>query len=364
MVKKTPLYDNHVKHGGNMVEFAGYWLPMNYAAGQIAEHHAVRNAAGLFDVSHMGEFRLTGKGAAATLNELVTIDVAAANNFDVRYAMILNEKGGQVDDLLIYKINSENFFIVVNASNKDKDVAWFKQHLGKDTQFEDLSDVTAEIALQGRNAEAILSELADVNLIPKNFYKFVPEIKILGVNCLVSRTGYTGEDGFEIYCDNKDMPQIFEAVVESGKKHGMALCGLGCRDTLRFEACLPLYGHELGPDYLATEVGLGSFVHMTKADFIGKKALEQNPAKYKKRGIKMVDKGIARDGCLVYDEAGHEIGVVTTGTHSPTLGYPVAMIRVKKEFEGEFVIVDVRGRKLKAQITKMPFYKNTPLEKT
>ena len=364
MVKKTPLYDSHVKHGGHVVEFAGYYLPMHYQTSQIEEHHAVRNAAGVFDVSHMGEFRLTGKGAAATLNEIVTVDVYGINNLDVRYSMMLNEKGGQVDDLLIYKIDNENFFIVVNASNKEKDAAWFRAHLGSDAKFEDLSDDTAEIALQGRNAEAILSELVDVKLLPKKFYTFVPEIEILGVKCLVSRTGYTGEDGFEIYCANDDMLKIFEAVVEAGKKHGLALCGLGCRDTLRFEACLPLYGHELGPDYLATEVGLGLFVHMNKPSFIGKKALEENPAQYKKRGIKMIDKGIARDGCLIYDEDGNEIGLVTTGTHSPTLGYPVAMIRVKKDFEGEFVVVDVRGRKLKAQIVKMPFYKNTPLEKT
>ena len=364
MTKKTPLYENHLKHGGHVVEFAGYYLPTHYKLGQIDEHHAVRNAAGLFDVSHMGEFMLTGKGAEATLNEIVTVEVKEINDNDVRYSMMLFPNGGQVDDLLIYKINKEKFFIVVNASNKDKDAKWFESHLGPETKFENLSEATAEIALQGQKAEAIFAEIVDKKLLPQKFYTFVPEIEVLGTKCIVSRTGYTGEDGFEIYCANKDMPKIFEKLLEVGEKHGLIPAGLGCRDTLRFESCLPLYGHELGPDFLATEVGLGMFVHLNKESFIGKEALVANPPQYMKRGIKLVDKGIARDGNIVYDEAGKEIGFVTTGTFSPTLGYPVAMIRVKKSFEGENVIVDVRGRRLKAVITKMPFYKNTPLQKT
>jgi aminomethyltransferase len=362
-VKKTPLYDWHVANGGHMVEFTGYWLPTHYKTSQIEEHHAVRNAAGLFDVSHMGQFLLTGKGAEATLNEIVTVDAREINDGDTRYSLMLYPNGGQVDDMIIYKFNKEKFYIVINAANVGKDWDWFSAHLGPDTKIENLSEQTGQLAVQGRNAEDIMAEVADRNLLPKKFYTFVPEIEILGIKCIVSRTGYTGEDGFEIYCPSEDLVKLTEAIFEKGQKHGLVACGLGSRDTLRFEACLPLYGHELSPDFLATEVGLGFFLHMNKANFIGKKALEENPAQYKKRGIKMVDKGIGRDGNLLYDLDGNEIGLITTGTLSPTLGYPVAMIRVKKDFEGEELIVDVRGRKLKAQIAKTPFYKNTPLEK-
>lgn len=354
MAKRTPLFDDHVRLGGKIVEFAGYDLPVQYEAGLIAEHNAVRKAAGLFDVSHMGEIELKGKGAAASVQNLITNDISDMVDGQVKYSLMLNERGGQVDDLLVYRISGEHFLLVVNASNTDKDAEWIRTHLAPQTEFANTSDNVGQIALQGPNSEKILRKLTED--IPEKYYTFIHKAKIKNITAIISRTGYTGEDGFEIYCDGKDVSKLFNLVLEAGKEDGLLPCGLGCRDTLRFEACLPLYGHELSGDYLATEVGFNFFIKMNKENFIGKKSLEENLPKWKRKGFKLTGKGIAREGCKVFCD-GKEIGFVTSGTHSPTLGYAVAMTRIHKDFEGDKVIIDVRGRLIEAEAVKMPFYK-------
>ncbi|MGL5894289.1 MAG: glycine cleavage system aminomethyltransferase GcvT [Bacteroidales bacterium] len=352
-IQRTPLYDNHVKHGGKMVEFAGFELPIQYESGIVVEHNAVRNQAGLFDVSHMGEFLITGKGAQDTVNNLITNDVTTLiNQGDILYTLMCNEKGGVVDDLLVYKYSNEHYLLVVNASNIEKDFAWVTAHLGPETKAENISDTVAQLALQGPLAEKILSKIIPLDKLPAKNYTFV-EIEAWGTKCLISRTGYTGEDGFEIYVPSNSVATIFESLLETGKEDGLIPCGLGSRDTLRFEAGMPLYGHELGEDIPANEVGLGFCIKMKKDTFIGKAALEANPAQYIRKGVKLIDRGVARENTLVFKD-GQEVGYVTTGTFSVTNNCAMAMIRVRKGTESP-IDLEVRKKMLKAEYQTMPF---------
>lgn len=351
-IQRTPLYDNHVQHGGKIVEFAGFELPIQYETGIMVEHNAVRNQAGLFDVSHMGEFELRGSGAEASINHLITNDVTVMTPGQVIYTLMCNERGGVVDDLLVYKQADDHFLLVVNASNIDKDFAWVTKHLLSDTTATNISPEVAQVALQGPLAEAILSKLIALDQLPAKNYTFV-ELEFCGANCLISRTGYTGEDGFEIYAPNDAMPAIFELLLETGKEEGLIPCGLGCRDTLRFEAGMPLYGHELGEEIPANEVGLGFCIKMAKADFIGKAALEANPAQYIRKGVILVDRGVARENTLVFKDD-QEVGYVTTGTFSVTNNCAMAMLRIRKGTESP-VELEVRKKRLKAEYIKMPF---------
>lgn len=358
MAKRTALYGNHVAHGGKIVEFAGYELPVQYEAGVINEHMTVRKKVGLFDVSHMGEVVVKGKNAEAALNYIVTNDIRGMYDGQVRYSLLPNHKGGAVDDILIYRVNAECFYIVVNASNADKDAAWISSHLPKDVKFENISDKVSQVALQGPLAETVLKKVVAEEFIPKKYYSFTKEANVKGVKCLISRTGYTGESGFELYCGNADAPKLFELLLEEGKEEGILPCGLGARDTLRLEAAMPLYGHELGEDIPVNEVGLGFAIKMGKEDFIGKKALEAHTPEYVRVGAKITDRGIAREHTDVY--CGNELaGIVTSGTHAPYLGYPIAMLRIKKEFLDKPLEADVRGRRLKLQIVDLPFYKKS-----
>lgn len=356
MGKKTPLYDLHVKLAGNIVDFAGYELPVNYSAGILAEHTAVREKCGLFDVSHMGEFEIAGKDALKTLNHILT------NSFDslevgyCRYGLLLNDDGGIVDDLIVYKMKDDVYMLVVNASNKDKDANWIRHHLIGDTTFLDISDALGQIALQGPLSQEIMEKVLSFDNIPRNYYSFTTA-KINDCNVIISRTGYTGEDGFEIYANFQQIQKVYEAISLKGIPLGMLPCGLGARDTLRFECCMPLYGHELNENFLATEVGLKPFIKMDKEEFIGKTALEQKTPLYKRVGLSLIDKGIAREGCKIFD-GDKEIGFVTSGTFSPTLKHAYAMARVLKTVEkGNIIEIDVRGRRLKAEIISTPFYK-------
>ena len=355
MPKTTPLYDTHVRLGGKIVDFAGYLLPIQYASGIITEHKAVRTAAGLFDVSHMGEVELEGPGAFATVQRLFTNDLAGMVDGQARYSLMCNDAGGVVDDVLVYRFSETKYMVVVNASNCEKDVAWIAKHLGEDVAMRDVSDETGQIALQGPMASAILEKVLPAEFIPVKNYTFTPDCTISGVKCLVSRTGYTGEDGFEIYAASADIAKIYGELLVAGVPLGLMPAGLGARDTLRLEASMPLYGHELTDDFFADEVSLNFCVKHTK-DFIGSAALKSHTPAFKRIGVKLTDRGIAREGADVYAD-GQKIGVVTSGTHSPTLGYPIAMLRVAKDFAGESVEIDVRGRMLKAEIVKMPFYK-------
>ena len=350
--RKTPLYDRHVAAGGKIVPFAGWLLPVQYS-GVIAEHKAVRSACGLFDVSHMGELLLTGADALANVNRLMTNDFSGMGEGQARYSPMCYEDGGTVDDLIVYKCSDTAYFIVVNAANKDKDAAWIGEHLTGDCAMEDLSDRVAQLALQGPEAEAVLRRFtAD---IPEKNYTAVLRGTVDGRPCLVSRTGYTGEDGFELYCDPADAPALWDALTAAGALP----CGLGARDTLRLEAAMPLYGHELSPEINPYEAGLGIFVKLEKPDFIGKAALEQaRPVKRRRVGLKMTGRGIAREECPVYDGE-RQIGVVTSGTHCPWLGCAVAMALVDAGYKepGTALQVDVRGRRVEAEVVKTPFYK-------
>lgn len=356
MEQKTPLYERHVAAGGKIVPFAGWLLPVQYS-GVIAEHKAVRSACGLFDVSHMGELVLRGTDALANVNNLMTNDFSGMYEGQARYSPMCYEDGGVVDDLIVYKVSDTVYFIVVNAANKDKDAAWISEHLTGDCTMEDWSDRVAQLALQGPRAEEILRKLTSD--IPEKNYSAVLRSTVKGFSCMVSRTGYTGEDGFELYCAPADAPALWDALLEAGEPFGLIPCGLGARDTLRLEAAMPLYGHELSPTINPYEAVLGIFVKLEKPDFIGKAALEKaRPISRRRVGLKITGRGIAREECPVYDGE-KQIGVVTSGTHCPWLGQAVAMAMVDAAYKepGTVVQVDVRGRKVEAEVIKTPFYK-------
>ena len=245
MEKTTPLYQTHLAEGGKMVPFAGYLLPVQYPTGVIAEHTAVRTACGLFDVSHMGEVIFRGEGALATLNHLLTNDFTNMSVGRVRYTAMCLPDGGTVDDLVIYKFGEDCYLAVVNAANREKDYAHMAANLLPDTEIEDISDRVAQLALQGPNAREILAHLIDPELLPQKYYTAVREVIVAGIPCMISRTGYTGEFGYELYTAAEDGPRLWKLLREAGADHGLIPCGLGARDTLRLEAAMPLYGHEM-----------------------------------------------------------------------------------------------------------------------
>ena len=358
MEQKTALYDRHVACGGKIVSFAGYLLPVQYS-GVIAEHMAVRTKAGLFDVSHMGEVVFEGPDALANINYLLANDFANLAIGRVRYSPMCNISGGVVDDLIVYRTGETCYYVVVNAANCHKDVAWIQQHLFGDVQFTDISDQVAQIALQGPESEAILRKVAEEPCIPKKYYSFVDMGLVAGIICMVSRTGYTGESGFELYCRPEDAATLWDVLMDAGKDNGLIPCGLGARDTLRLEAAMPLYGHEMDEDISPLEAGLDFGVKMNKLDFIGKSGIAKRlPLTRKRVGLKVTGRGIVREECPVYLTE-KEIGKTTSGTHCPYLGYPVAMALVSAAHiePGTQVEVEVRGRKVAAEIVELPFYK-------
>lgn len=359
MDKKTPLYDLHVQLGGKIVPFGGYLLPVQYPSGLIAEHMAVRQACGLFDVSHMGEIQFTGPDALNTLQMLCTNDLSGMEVGRVRYTPVCNEQGGIVDDLIVCKMAEDRYMLVVNAANKDKDYAWFKEHAKEDVPVEDLSDNYALLALQGPKAPETLASLTGEQELPSKYYTFLENIDVAGVNCMVSRTGYTGELGYELYCTPADATKLAEALLEAGKPFGLIPCGLGSRDTLRLEAGMPLYGHEMSDSITPLEANLSMFVKMNKDNFIGKQALlERGEPERIRVGFEVTDRGIAREGSAVFvgDE---QIGEVTSGTMLPFLGKAVGMALVKREYADldQELTIDVRGRKVGAKVIPLPFYK-------
>ncbi len=351
--RKTPLYDAHVALGGKIVPFAGYLLPVEYPTGVIAEHRAVRAQAGLFDVSHMGEAVLKGADALANLNRLLTNDFTGMKDGQARYSPMCGENGGTVDDLLVYKFGEGNYMLVLNAANREKDVKWISEQLSGDVSFEDISDDVAQVALQGPAAEEILRAARPDWALPKRNYRFKPQ-----ADALVSRTGYTGEDGFEIYLKPEKAAELWNALLEAGKPFGLIPCGLGARDTLRMEAAMPLYGHELSADITPLEAGLDVFVKLDKPDFIGRQGMLNKGARVRRCGLVPIDRGIPREGAQVLsgDEA---IGRVTSGTHLPTLGHAACMALIKTEYTqpDTEVLIDVRGRRLRARVVPLPFYK-------
>jgi aminomethyltransferase len=358
-VKRTSLYENHLKSGGKIVTFAGYQLPIQYE-GIIEEHNAVRGAAGLFDVSHMGEIQVKGKDALKYLQHMLTNDLSKLVNNQVIYSLMCYENGGVVDDLLVYKYDDEYYYLVVNASNKEKDYAWLKDNIGSfNVNLIDISESISEVALQGPKAEEILQKLVDQDLSGIKFFCFRQDMNLSGINVMISRTGYTGEDGFEIYSDNEGIKKVWSEILNSGKDLGVMPAGLGCRDTLRFEANLPLYGDELSKDITPLEAGYGFFVKLDKEDFIGREALKKQKEEGLKRkivGFKMEDRGIPRHGYLVFSED-KEIGFVTTGYYSPTLkeNIGLAMVDTAHSNLGDEIYIQVRNKQLKAKVVSRKF---------
>lgn len=358
--KKTPLYDEHVKLGGKVVDYAGWYLPVQYE-GLVAEHEAVRNAAGLFDVSHMGEIEIRGKEATAFLDYLLTNDISKIADNQILYTFMTYEDGGVVDDLLVYKYNDERYLLVVNASNSDKDYEWITKHQkGFDVLVDNISDNIGEVALQGPLAQKILQKLTKTDLNEVTFFTLAENVDINGVNCMISRTGYTGEDGFEIYTDKDDIVKVWNDLLRVGEEDGIKPTGLGCRDTLRFEASLPLYGHEISETITPLEGGFKYFVKLDKeADFIGKEALNKQWTEGLTRvlaGFEMIDRGIPRDGYEIFKD-GNKIGHVTTGYLSPTLKKNIGNALISPEFKelGTEIDIMIRNKPAKAKIISKKF---------
>ena len=354
-LKKTPLYQTHLTLGGKMVDFGGWALPVQYSS-IIEEHKAVRERCGLFDVSHMGELDVRGKDAFAYLQKLCTNDLTTMTPGRCRYSMLCYENGGVVDDVLVYKYDDEHYLVVVNAGNTDKDYAWFKEHLFGDVILENQSPAWAQLALQGPTFMQVLEAAGYEGEIPAKNYTFTPSVKVGGIECLISRTGYTGEDGVELYCKAENATALHKLLMDVGTPLGMLPCALGARDSLRFEAAMPLYGHEMSAEITPLETNIGFAVKMQKEDFIGKAALEAAP-KRRRIGIKLVDRGVVREHYDVYC-SGELVGFTTSGVPVPTLDGSHAMALVNIDFaDSQDFEVEIRGKKLKAIQVPIPFYK-------
>ena len=358
MELKTPLYDVHVAEGGKIVPFAGYLLPVQYGTGVLAEHMAVREKAGLFDVSHMGEITFKGPTALKTLNHILTNDFTGMKTGRVRYSVMCNERGGCVDDVLVYKFGEEDYLVVVNASNRHKDFAHMAANVLEGTEIRDISDSVAQVAIQGPAAPAIMAALLPRESIPQKYYTAIREVELDGMSCMISRTGYTGENGYEIYTACENAQRLWKTLRSAGEGYGLIPCGLGARDTLRLEAAMPLYGHEMDEDITPLEVGLDFGVKLNKAEFIGRDALIAAGTPQRLRvGLAVTGRGIIREHQDVFigDEL---IGHSTSGTHCPYLGKAVAMALVdaKHAAPGTAVEADVRGRRVAAEIVPLPFY--------
>ncbi len=356
---KTCLYDKHVALGAKMSPFGGFDMPIEYTT-IIEEHNAVRNAAGIFDVSHMGEVSIKGPEAEKYVNHIFTNDVSAIADGQILYGMMLYPDGGVVDDLLVYRKSSTDFFLVINASNIAKDYAWIVENSkGYDVQLANESDLFGEVAVQGPNAEAMLEKYLDVKLSDLEFYTF-KEVELKGYHVLISRTGYTGEDGFEVYADPAYINEVWDVLV--GSKEVLP-CGLGCRDTLRFEVALPLYGHELSPEITPVEAGLSMFCKLNKEEFIGKEVIARQKAEgvaKKVIGIELKDRAIPRAGYDV-EVNGEKIGVVTTGYNSISTGKSVAMALIDSKYAALGTEVDIRIRKkvFPGVVCKKKFYQKS-----
>ena len=362
-LKRTPLFESYKKYGGKTIDFGGWELPVQFS-GIKQEHEAVRTKAGLFDVSHMGEITAEGPESLEYLQHMLTNDVSKLKTGQAQYTALCYEDGGTVDDLLVYKLAEDRYLLVVNAANIEKDFDWLKSHAQAGTEVENKSEEYAQLAFQGPLAQQVLQRLTETDLSAIKFFRFQENVEVAGRSVLVSRTGYTGEDGFEIYGTPEEITALWDSILEEGKEDGVVPVGLGARDTLRFEAGLALYGQELTKDISPLEAGIGFAVKLKKdADFIGKKALleqKENGVRRKLTGIEMIDKGIPRTGYKVY-KGGVEIGHVTSGTQSPTLKKNVGHALIATEYTepGTEVEVEVRSRRLKAVTVPTPFYKRT-----
>lgn len=359
-IKKTCLHDRHVALGAQMTPFGGFDMPIQYE-GIVEEHNAVRGACGVFDVSHMGEVLVTGPDAERYVNHIFCNDVRGIPAGKILYGMMLNDNGGTVDDLLVYKRADNDFFLVINAANIDKDVAWITSHAdGYDVEIENLSDALGELAIQGPEAEAVMEEVLGIQCRELEFYTF-KESLLDGKHILVSRTGYTGEDGFEVYADHDTIRSLWDALMDSGRAKP---CGLGCRDTLRFEVGLPLYGDELAEDISPVEAGLSMFVKLDKPEFIGKEAVLKQKTEGTSRklvGLELADRAIPRHGYEVLNDADEVVGHVTTGYRGISVDKSIAVALVDTPYTAKDTELKVRIRRktFPARVTAKKFYKKS-----
>jgi len=372
-IRKTPLNTLHRRLGAKMVNFGGWDMPVEYPStgGLVAEHKAVRGSVGLFDVSHMGDIRIhsgrTAGGALAAVQHISMNDASQLAIGQAHYSAMLYPQGTFVDDVIVHRLGEDDFLLVINAGTREKDIDWVRQNTkGFDCVVEELSDAYTQLAIQGPRAVEVLQKLTDVDLAPIKNYWFTHGTVCGLKNVLVARTGYTGEDGFEIYVpsDQATSEQVWSKVMEAGREFGILPCGLGARNTLRLEAKMALYEHEISEQINVWEAGLGRYCKMEKGDFIGRAALERAMSAGLSRtlvGLEMIERGIARDGYCCCNEKGETIGVVTSGSPSPTLGKNIALAYVPPAMSalGTPVYVEIRSQKAKAQVVSTPFYKRT-----
>lgn len=360
MIKNTVLSEHHAALGAKMVEFAGFNMPVQYT-GINDEHEAVRKSVGVFDVSHMGEFILKGEKALDLLQLLSSNDVSKLYNGKIQYSYFPNETGGIIDDFLTYKIDDETYFLVVNASNIQKDWDWINKHNTFGVEIIDISDRTSLFAVQGPNAARALNSLTEFELPKMEYYTFVKGTFAGVDNVLISATGYTGAGGFEIYVDNKDAKKVWDAIFEAGKEYNIKPVGLGARDTLRLEMGFCLYGNDIDDTTSPFEAGLGWVTKFSK-DFINSQALKaEKEAGLKNRliGFEMIERGIPRKDYSIVDADGNIIGIVTSGTQSPSLKKSIGMgfVDIAHSKEGTEIYILIRDKKVKAEIKKPPFVK-------
>lgn len=362
--KKTPLYEKHVEAGARMVDFAGWLMPVQYA-GIKEEHLAVRNAAGLFDVCHMGEIEVSGPKALEFIQSLTPNDASKVDVGAAQYTAFLNQVGGVIDDLIFYRQARDKYLLCVNASNTAKDLAWINKHVPPNGVFvTDLSDKTALLALQGPKSPEILAKSADLN--PASIKRFhFSEGAVAGVRAIICRTGYTGEDGFEIFMDAGDAKAVWDRLMEEGRDFGLQPAGLGARDTLRLEMGYPLHGNDLDEEHTPLESNLGWICKLSKGEFMGRDVLtrqKEGGIKQKLVGLTFLERGVPRHGYELADPGTREVvGVVTSGTSSPSLGVGIALARVRTDFakEGKELIVLIREQARKARVTQPPFHKKS-----
>jgi aminomethyltransferase len=367
LIRKTALNAVHRQMGAKMVDFNGWDMPVEYpsSGGIIAEHNAVRTGVGIFDVSHMGDIRLVGPQALDAVQHISMNDASRLAVGQAQYSALLYPQGTFVDDVIVHRLGEQDYLLVINAGTREKDFNWVWQNTKQfDCKVSNLSDDFTQIAIQGPKGVKLLQKLTDVDLSAVKFYWFTHSTVCGLKNILIARTGYTAEDGFEIYVpsDETTSARVWNEVMAAGKEFGAVACGLGSRNTLRLEGKLPLYGHEISDTINVWEAGLDRFCKMEKPEFIGRPALEQAKAAGLKRtlvGIEMVERGIARDGYKVLDGNGREIGYVTSGSYAPFLKKNIALAYVPIEFSaiGSSVKVEIRGQGVKAQVVPSPFYK-------
>ena len=357
--KKTPLYEEHLKLKATMIEFAGYWMPVQYE-GVIEEHVNVREKVGIFDVSHMGEIWVTGEKTTDWLQSMVTNNIITLEPFQAQYNALLYPEGTVVDDLLVYKFDNYEYLLCVNAANMEKDYLWLLDHVQHGVTIENKSPEYAQIAIQGPAALTTLQPLTPVPLESIKYYRFMIG-KVCNQESIISRTGYTGEDGFEVYVKNEGAVEIWKNLMNSGQPHGIKPAGLAARDTLRLEAGMNLYGNDMDQSTTALEAALDWIVKFDKEDFIGKSALLEQKEKGLKRklvGFEMSEPGIARHGSAIVTKDGTEIGYVSSGTFSPFLKKSIGMAYVPIESinPGTGILIDIRGKAKKATVVTLPFY--------